>query len=552
MKISKYIKVDVDVLLEWVYNDDDYVMEDYSIVIDTLRNTRAFSNKAYTGGVKSSNNNITDNQLFLLDKQRNKWGIVDSNNDTNKYTFLQFQDFTGNVPHRYDTVRLHFPVDYTFKDKVGCLLNISLYNQSQTLKIPLTNYFYDKSNPNRLDLDLTTPPFLFQEKLWGKYIELKVPSPNVLVDDVIYINKNRIPRAGSIHSNLVGKEIDVFSNETPIFIDFQFLTKKEVKLNQTAWFTTNPFSTTLPIVPEFEQLGLTIKNSDEGDYFEIFGTFNNNSSEFNSFIEKGNLQGKRYYAIYEVNIFEKNIRTSYQTYSQMDNFDVPIDFRPIIKYSTTTAVIDVNMKIINAVDSTTIQRRASYSMIQDEVAKYSKNLTKINTRDTYKPKIYNNKGNNVNINMGNFNTIQKVDVPYAVMYERYNVNVRNVSENVNDTVYYGMGQMQILLYPSDNIVKFAISNGVNKEGVIPFQIPTSAQIILMFKSSKTKVEVPLFIESNAVNLAGGIVVFRIPEINFETIKSIYTEGFDQFYIQMTDNAISSIIYAGRFLIYNSF
>jgi hypothetical protein len=553
MQISKFIKVDVDVLLEWVYNDDDFLMEDYSIVNDTLRDTRAFSNQAKTGSQDSNTNNITDSQLFSLDPQRNKWGIVDPDPETNRYTFLQFQDYPGNVPFRYDTVRLHFPVDYTFKDKIGCLINISLFNQEQTIKFPLANYFYDKSDPNRLDLDLTAPPFLFQEKLWGKYIELQVPSPNVLINDVAIVNKNRIPRGGSIHSNLVEEDYNVLSNETPIFIDFQFLTKKEDKLSQIAWYTTEPFSTTLPTTPEFEQLGLTIQNSEEGDFFEIFGTFNGNSSEFNDFIQKGNLQGKKYYTLYEICIFEKNVKTSFQTYTQMDNFDIPIDFRPIIKYSTTTAVIDVTMKVINAVDDSTIQRRASYSMIQDEVSKYSKNLTKIDTRDTFKPKIYNAKPDQINVTMGDgLRNVEKVEVPFAVMFERFNVNVKNISESVNDTVYYGIGQLQILLYPSDNVIKFAIANGTDEDGVVPFEIPTTTVITLLFKSNKTKVEVPLFWESGEVNLAGGICVFRVPEAQFEAINTIYSEGFDQFYIQMVDNGNQTIIYPGRFLIYNAF
>lgn len=554
MKVSKFIKVDVDVLLEWIYNDDDFVIEDYTIINDTLRDSRAFSNSPTTSSQKSETNNITNSQLFLLDSQKNKWGIVDTDPETNRYSFLQYQDYPGNVPFRYDTIRLHFPIDYTFKDKLGCLLNISLFNQDQSIKFPLSNYFYDKTDPNRLDLDLTAPPFLFQEKFWGKFIEIQVPSPSVIINDVALINNQRLPRGGSIHKNLVEDDFNVLSNETPIFIDFQFLTKKEEKLSQVSWFTTEPFSTTIPVVPEFEQLGLNIENSNNGDYFEIYGTFNGNTSEFNDFIQNGNLQGKRYYALYEVSLFEKNIKTSSQTYSQFENFDIPIDFRPIIKYSTTTAVIDVTMKIINSVDDTIILRRASYSMIQDEVGKYSKNLTKINTRDTFKPKIYNAKPDQLNVSFGNglINT-EKIEVPFAVMFERFNINVKNVSEQVNDTLYYGIGQLQILLYPSDNIVTFAIANGTDVNGRVPFEIPSYAKITLLFKSNKTKVEVPLFWESNSVNLSKGIVEFRIVETYFETLKQIYDEGFDQFYIIMgNDNGVNTCLYPGRFLIYNSF
>ena len=44
MKIAKFIKVDKDVLLEWIYDDSNYLTEDYRIIIDTLTNTISYSN----------------------------------------------------------------------------------------------------------------------------------------------------------------------------------------------------------------------------------------------------------------------------------------------------------------------------------------------------------------------------------------------------------------------------------------------------------------------------------------------------------------------------
>ena len=55
---------------------------------------------------------------------------------------------------------------------------------------------------------------MFQEAQWGKFIELKVPAPVGLINNVNIINGVRIPRTGSIHKNLVLNDIDVLSNET--------------------------------------------------------------------------------------------------------------------------------------------------------------------------------------------------------------------------------------------------------------------------------------------------------------------------------------------------
>lgn len=549
MRISKFIKLDQDVLLEWIYDSDNFLQEDYRIIIDTLKDTRAFSNTETTNTVLSETDNTSKKQLFSLDTQTRKWGIVDPNTDTNKYLFLQFKNFSGNVPFRYDIVRLHFPVNYTFKDKLGFLFNISLMNDLQDIKFPLSNFYYDKTDFNRLDLELTSPPFMFNEKLWGKFIEIKIPSPFALVNDVSIVQGVRIPRAGTIHKNLVDEDFNVLSKETPIFLSFQFLTKKLNTLNQISFLTTEPFSATIPVIPEFEQLGIQIIPSLQGDYFEIFGTFNNTISEFSNFIQMNNLQGKSYYVIYEITVFEKNIISGNSTQTQFENFDLPIEFRPIIKFSTTTAVIDVTMKIINAVDDSTITRTTTYAMLQNEVAKYSRFLTKIDIKNTFKPKVYNAKPDLINVQLGTgLRQVEKVNVPMPIMFERINISVKNVSEQVNSTIYYGQGQQQILLFPSNNIFKFSIISSVDNNGAKAFEIPAQSSIFLRFKSNDTLVEFPLFYDSGEVDLSRGIVVFNVLETQYDTLKKMYQNGFDQFYIAMkTDSGITTILFFGRFL-----
>ncbi len=554
MRISKYLKLDTDVLMEWIYDDENYLVEDYRIILDTLANTRAFSNSETTNQQDSVTRNTTENQLFLIDSLTNKWGITDPNTETNKYLFIQYKNFSGNIPFRYDTIRLHFPVNYTFKEKMGFLLNVYLLNNGQSIKFPISNYFFDKTDADRLDMDFTSPPFLFNEKLWGKHIEIQVPSPYALVNDVNVNQKVRTPRTGTIHKNLVGDDINVLSGDSPIFIDFQFLNKRDNVLGKISYVTGEPFSTTIPVVPEFESLGVEIKPSEQGDYFEIFGTFNGTISEFSDFIEKGQLMGKYYYADYEITTFEKNVLSDKLTITQHEDFDVVKKFRPVIMYSTTTAVIDVTMKLVNSVDDSVILRTSTYAMQQEEVAKYSRFLTKINVRDTYKPKIYNSKPDLLSVQKGvGLSAPSVVKVPYAVLYERINVSVKNVSDTVNDTTYYGQGQQQVLLYPTDNIFKFAIIAGVDKKGTQPFSLPTESQIFLRFKSPNTVVECPLFHDTNENNLSGGVVIFKVAETQYDTLSKMYKSGFDQFYIiTKSTTGDTSNIYSGRYLPYSLF
>lgn len=555
MRISKYLKLDSDVLLEWIYDDDNFLTQDYRIVIDTLNDTRFFSNTETSNTLPSITNNNTVNQLFPLDRSTNKWGIVDPDPDTNRYLFLQFQKFSGNTPFRYDVLRIHFPVNYTFKDKLGFLLNIELYNKTQEIKFPISNYHFDKSDASRTnEMKLSSPPFLFQEKLWGKYIELQIPSPYALTRDYTVLNNGvNIPKEGSIHKNIVEEDFNAFSTETPVNISFSFLTKKDTKLKQEFFLTSEPFKNTLPVTPEFENLACRIEHSTEGDFFEFYGIFNKNISEFNTFLKNKEASGNRHYILYEINVYEKNMNTDRLEFFVSEDYTKKISYRPIIKYSTTTAVIQLTMKIVNTVDDSVIVRKASYSMLQEEVGKYSKRLTKINLNTANKPKVYNSKPDQIVMN-SNFNTkkTEKVRVPYAVMYERYNILTKNNSEQVNDTLWYGLGQNQILLYPSDNIVKFMVGKGTNQEGIEPFSIPENTPVFLTFKSNNKIVESPLFYDSEEIDLTSGSLVFRVMENQISTIKDINREGYDQFYIVLKpSNGTNTVLYAGRFLLYDA-
>jgi hypothetical protein len=554
MQSSKFVKLDVDVLLEWIYDDSNYIAEDYCIIVDTLSQRRAFSQSSKTGLLDSTTNNLTTRQLFALDYSANKWGIVD-NTPTNDYHFLQFQNFSGNVPFRYDRIRLHFPANYTFTDKIGFMINVGMFDNSQSTIYNISNYYYDKTDPKRtLEVELGTA-FQFEERIWSKYIELSLPSPYALQKDYqITSNSVTKPKQGSIHKNLVSEDFNFLSLESPIFIDFSFLTKKETKLSKTSYLTSEPFKVTLPVTPEYETLAVKIEHATDGDYFNMYGTFNGTVSDFNAFIKNSALRGKRYYIIYEVAIFEKNIKTQQLSFIQNDDFDDIQVFRPVIKYSTTTATIDVTMKIVDAADSSIIIRKSSYAMLQNEVAKYPKTLSKINIEGSIKPKIYNSKPDNISVVSQSLGTkVEKVKVAYPVMYERYNIMVKDKTEQVNSTQWYAQGQSQILLHNSrtDNFIKFLIGKGVNTDGIIPFAIPENAPVYLVFQSNKKYVEVPLFFEEGTVDLANGSVVFRILQSQMPTISEIKKDGFDQFYITMKpENGSSSVIYFGKFIISN--
>jgi len=374
-KISKYIKLDKNILLEYVYDDNNNISEAYDILVNSKEKSQS-----YMATITSGTGNTQGNQLFKLDAISNKYGKIDTSN----YSFLQVKNYTTPIPIRHDTLRIHLPINWTFGEYLGFYINVYAFDTTNQKKYSISNFYFDMTDVSQQYLmNFTSPPLLFQEKLWGKNITIEIPSVSAISAQRV----NNLPKEDSINSNLTsGGGLNMTS---PIFIDFNFINGAQTVNGITSYSLAPKVETSIPQSPEFESLGLAVKHSLNGDFFEIYGTYNDTIAGFKQFIDDSFTAGNRYYVQYNITMYEQNVRGKTVTALVTDNFNETIEYRPIIKYSTTTAIIDVEMRLIDAVDDSYIIRRASYGMLQDEVAKYSLNLIKINLKNASKPKIYN-------------------------------------------------------------------------------------------------------------------------------------------------------------------
>jgi len=579
-KISKYIKLDKNILLEYIYNEGNLLSEPYNILVDS-RDRR----QSYMAAGDSATGNGIGNQLFKVDSVSGKYAKV----NPDYYSFLQVKDYTSGTPVRHDTLKFHLPINWTFGEYLGFYVRIYGFDTSNTRIYDLCNFYFDMTDiSQQYLLNFTSPPLLFQEKLWGKNVQIDIPALNDLSSQRV----NNSPKENSINANLTG---GVGLNMTsPVFIDFHFVKNIQTINAVTSYLLTPKVTSTIPQTPEFERLGLVIQHSPNGDFFEIFGTYNNTISGFNQFIDESYNIGHRYYVQYNVTMYEQNIRGKTTTVTQHENFNETVEYRPIIKYSTTTAIIDVEMRLIDAVDDSYILRRASYGMLQDEVAKYSLRMMKINLVNASKPKIYNIKasidpslvgfsnsmgritkpisqskavsgiiassgngaggngagGNGAGGNGAGGNvTIQTVKVPFPVLTEKFNIIGKSDNAIVNKTTFFGLGKITIVIYPFDNVIKFVLADGtpttpnyLNMTGL--------GEIRLVFKNTTDVVEIPLYSETE-INLEIGQIAFKITESKISTLRKIENSGINIFYITATNQGLSTAIYTGLYKLYDS-
>jgi hypothetical protein len=543
MATSKRVKLNVNVLLEWVYDSDNQKNQNYQIISNINEGSKGFVS---TAGLNTINNN-----LFTIDSVLKKYSKI----DLNKYNFLQKQDFSGNlIP--YDKVKIYFPIDYNFPVYRGFNLKIYTLDYTNTNLYNISNYYYDKTLDTSVGtLDLITP-FMYDEKEWGKCITLEIPSIFNIAKDRIVTNVQNTVIPNTINYNLtngVG-----LSQSAPIFIDFSFIVTGEVILDTLYYYLGDTYETSVPQQPEYQSLGVKVEESSQGDYFEIYGIYNNTNELIDNFVADLEAKGKKIEIEYVVTLYEEGIVSGFpQTFVVTENFSQKILYRPIIRFSNTTAAIDVTMNIIDIVDNSQIERFASIG-ITKSIFKYGKTLSRINLDNSViKPKIYKAAPENIIMNMSGNNTKSETTitkVPYPVLYDKYKILVNSTSSVNND--FKSNGLLNIIITPFDTVIKFTIAKEVDtKSGdPVPYdlsQILTNANLKIVFKSDTKSLEKDYFAQSNDNNLKNGIIVYKINESDLGVVKEIYNKGFKNFYLTLKSENINNLLYSGKYEFYEN-
>jgi hypothetical protein len=85
-KISKYVKLDKNILLEYTYNDGNLISEPYNVLVNSK-----YKSQSYLAADTSATGNTVSNQLFKLDSVSGRYGKI----DTDYYTFLQVKNYSS-------------------------------------------------------------------------------------------------------------------------------------------------------------------------------------------------------------------------------------------------------------------------------------------------------------------------------------------------------------------------------------------------------------------------------------------------------------------------
>jgi len=569
-QFSKRLNINSDVLLEYVYDDNNFKSEDYKILTNLKDKSKGYISK--------SGLNVEENNLVLVDPVTDKYSSVNLTN----FNFLRLQSFSSSLI-MYDTVRLYFTSGFDFySDQLGFYISIYTYGYDNQTKYKLTDFYYTKDNLNPFNIFTLSKPFLYNGAYWVKSIEIDIPSVYYVANQRIITNTQNEPRLNSLNKNLTNGE--GLSINSPIFIDFGIISSSQTVLGVPYYYMGDITNMSIPRVAEFDEIGVEVLESSQGDYFEIYSTYIGSNENMDNFVYNETVKGKNIQLNYIISVYEENILTSSQTIEILENFSQKVLYRPIILFSNTTAAIDVELRIINNVDSSYISKFGSIG-ITNSINKYGRTLSRLNLdSNVINTNIYNLKYKNVlgtnnsngllgingtvisyNEQFSNVtNSISQsssassvnngfdiVKVPYPVMYDKYNISVNSNKSNVI-TDYVSNGLLTIIITSFDNIINFNIAKDVNASGIpTPYNladITNNSKLQLVFKSDTEKIVKDIY--NDAENyFQYGIIYFKIDSTDYSTMKKIYNAGYDNFYIVITSTTTETQFFSGNFVFY---
>lgn len=536
---SKYITLTKNILLEYVYDEDNLKQEDYHII-----NNLNIDEKGYCS--KKGLNKL-ENQVFTIDPVIRKYAIVNQD----KYNYLKIGNYQTSYIH-FDKIRIHLPTTYSFvsNNYIGLHLKIYAYDYINKKTVNLANYLYDDTQVGSYKNLIYNQEFTYDEQQWGKYLTFDIPSIYEISRQRTNTISSNLPINDTLNINLSNYGLNP---ETPIFFDFSWVISRQELLGSTYYFFSNMYTKSITNQPEYKTLGVQIIESNNGDYFEIYGTYNNNKENLDDWVNEMTTKGRKTRIEYKVTLYEENILTDQQTYTVVENFTKIILYRPIITFSNTVASINVEMNVIDLYDNSKILKYSSIGL-KNNIGKYGRKLTSININNAFKPKIYNQKllsSQNSSNNINNISDINLTKVNFPVIVDRVKILVSSTPTSKSNE-YKGIGLSEIIINPFGSIIKFEIASEVGEE-ITPFNLSSiteNSTLTLSFKDDVNFIEKDIWQQTNENNFELGIILFKIDEMDLITLKKINANN-KNFYITIKgDNTgIRTMLYSGKFVFF---
>ena len=431
-KSTRYFQLIPDILVEYNYYNlvaagdqtgdvSDHIVDFGPNVQNGEQNGLIISN-AICGTNTFVYHDMEENFVLPINKSESKF--VQCVNGTSKiwnwnkrdFSCTQFSQSEGNDDLNddifCDTFRLHFTSrNYLGSNSYdGFIISIFLYDKYKN-KVGLLSEYVKKTDDPTINQD----PVLINQKLYTTYMDFKVPNSSALVSSRTNYIKYVLPGEDILRQALFSK-YDILDN-SPMVMNI-YGVKSTYEDNGHKFYTTEKLNSIyIPIVDKSNNLSVNIEEAEDGDYFKIYPSVDNEIISFSDYIY--NLSDGRpelYIVFHELVLTEIYVDVMNEPQRDIthreqfiinaaqqidDNGDTELEinereldriiyYRPVIRHSgkIVSFILDVKTNIINTLDNTTIVKQSSLQyggeqpdgelkFIPGNPKKYGKRMSKI-------------------------------------------------------------------------------------------------------------------------------------------------------------------------------
>jgi hypothetical protein len=533
---SKYVQITPYLLMEYMYADEP-TPETYfvnngptTVGYDKLVNGYMSNNVQVFNSSSdySITHNTTENSVVRIGES--SFVTLDSN------LIIPFNDysdeltntidlpitFPSNIQVVYDTVRYHIRAGYNLGNIDGLIMGIEY--QDQNLEFVTVSQIIIKKGTEQ-DYYLNPSPVTIGSNIYDKYFEIKIPNLKDMGDKYLAASSAFKPQT---LASLISSSGDGFVYGAPIRIS-AWQVQNIVDYDGYERYNSSLISKlSLEQEDPFSNIGATIKESDQGQFFEYYATDNEGFIE--DFILFQNSIGNSYYISHEIEVLEQIgaafIQTSQFQSIQTTAYDLPNYYRPIVRNAGVAAsfTLRYTMSLINNVDQNRTIRISTYT--SSNPSQWGTNITPITLSNFPQvQKIYNRIYSQADIKLGNNNQnkVREI-VKYNNVFIDQNF-VTATASNLNfadntlsnidgagNSTAYGTGKLTIAISPFDNYYKFKFIKSGPSGDPVAIDLSSSGKFNLSFINPKgNKIQIESLDDKGIANPLSGELAFKIDE-----------------------------------------
>lgn len=601
MASSRFVKITDTIVLEYIYYDLNEVLlpsnkwvkstsnDALSLCYNGNNNSVQFFNgdNSKTINPTTGTANVRDFSYATVNEKSGKYALLDIDKILFYNDFDPLLTATPNLPVTflngpygvtYDLMRIHLSQNFDFEGFDGFVFDLRVKKQDNTY-LDLLKFAYNKSDDYII---LNPEPFVFSEKIFTSYIDIFVPSLYKLKREY-FLNPLTGDTPTERLSNFKGWDRNGF-----LEFGFGWIEKKERIGSQDYIYVYRKKVAALPDRDPFEVIGTSVLNSTIGDFIEIYPTYN--GGNIDTFINDLNsVNGNDYIIIHDIvvseyigNGFDNSLSggswviTSNQSFSQTDNFDQPIWYRPIIKNSASAIAykIDYIARFFDRNSNSQFWKRGS--LVSFDVRKYGLKLTKIDlgisqpqitlhnklVENTYSLNLQNNIQNSIQF-ISNFVSTNSIAASFSTIPTNgAKSSVTSIDELLNNSLgtlnsfdnfgkTYTNGKLKILITDAGNFCRFVIKDYIESSGALRLKDLSSTPDLRLrfYRSDGSFIEITSYELSTDDRTKGEISFYVSPE-DAKRIKGFVGRNFN--IVNIGNDLSESVLYSGEFLLQNEY